>query len=125
MLEAFLSRKSLENWRSFFSNPHHQESERLDNLWLLSTPAFDAIRKGQVHFKVKTWVNNPDRTRKQTYFVGSNTFTRGPNVLRSLSTDTMVLENRTPQLTPILDEELFGFHARFSKVLAWMAPKSI
>lgn len=66
MLEAFLSRKSLENWRSFFSNPHHQASERLDNLWLLSTPAFDAIRKGQVHFKVKTWVNNPDRTRKQT-----------------------------------------------------------
>lgn len=55
--------------------------------------------------------------------MGSNTFTRGPNVLRSLSTDTMVLENRTPQLTPILDEELFGFHARFSKVLAWMDAK--
>ncbi|EEH04116.1 conserved hypothetical protein [Histoplasma capsulatum G186AR] len=64
-----------------------------------------------------------DQDLSEGYFVGSNTFTRGPNVLRSLSTDTMVLENRTPQLTPILDEELFGFHARFSKVLAWMDAK--
>ncbi|EER42191.1 predicted protein [Histoplasma capsulatum H143] len=64
-----------------------------------------------------------DQDLSEGYFVGSHTFTRGPNVLRSLSTDTMVLENRTPQLTPILDEELFGFHARFSKVLAWMDAK--
>lgn len=42
------------------------------------------------------------------------------NARLSLSTDTMHLENRTPQITPIPNEELLGLHARFSKSLAWM-----
>ena len=47
-------------------------------------------------------------------------FTPQLNARLSVSTDTMHLENRTPQLTPIPNEELLGLHARFSKSLAWM-----
>ena len=139
MLGAFLSRELLEVVRSTFSGPRHKQSERFDNIWLLSTQAFGAMQKGEVFCTAQSWENHPDTTRLQTvsyhslspgrihidvdlpeYNVDTNMFTPQLNARLSLSTDTMHLENRTPQLTPIPNEELLGLHARFSKSLAWM-----
>ena len=66
MLGAFLSRELLDSVRSTFSGPRHERLERIDNIWLLSTLAFDAIQNGEVFFTVQSWANNPDTTRSQT-----------------------------------------------------------
>lgn len=50
----------------------------------------------------------------------TNMFTTQRSIHHSLVTDTMVLENHVPEPTPILNEELLGLHARFSKQLAWI-----
>lgn len=139
MLNAFLSRNQLRKLRSIFSNPHCQLSERLDTIWSLSTPAFDAVKKGEVFVGVQTWGNNRDTTRIQTvsyislhflgvctdtkkseYNVDTNMFAPQNNARCFSLTDTIVLENRTPRLIPILNEELLGLNARFSKPFAWM-----
>ncbi|KAE8309635.1 kinase-like domain-containing protein [Aspergillus transmontanensis] len=106
MLEAFLSRTVLENWRSVLSSRQQQESEKLDDLWLLSKEASDA--------------EHPDTTINQSYNVYTNMFSPRSCMDRSFLEDTMTLENHTSQLTPMLNEELLGLHARFSKSLAWM-----
>lgn len=139
MLAAFLSRKLLGVIRSTFSGSLHERSEGIDNIWLLSTQAFGAMQKGEVFFTVQSWQNHPDTTRLQTvsyhsftpggihvdvnlpkYNVDTNNFKPQLDACLSLPTDTMHLENRTPELTPIPNEELLGIHARFSKSLAWM-----
>jgi hypothetical protein len=38
--------------------------------------------------------------------------------------ESMLLEKRIPHQTPILDEQVLGLHARFSKLLAWMEAAS-
>ncbi|QKX64195.1 uncharacterized protein TRUGW13939_11368 [Talaromyces rugulosus] len=54
------------------------------------------------------------------YYVAPNAFQHGPCLYDSLSTNTMIVENRTPELTPILNADLLDFHAHFSKPLAWI-----
>lgn len=66
MLGAFLSKELLEAVRSIFSGPGHKQLEGIDNIWLLSTQAFDAMQNGEVFFTVQSWANNPDTTRSQT-----------------------------------------------------------
>ncbi|KAL3468864.1 kinase-like protein [Aspergillus californicus] len=110
----------LEVVHSTFSGPRHERSERTDNIWLLSTQAFGTMQKGEVFFTVQTWETHPDTTRLQTYNIDTNMSTPQPNARLSFSTDTMRLEKRTPELTPIPNEKLLGLHARFSKSLAWV-----
>lgn len=62
-------------------------------------------------------------TDQEEYNVDPNKFIPDTNPRFFLPKRTIVLENRTPQLTPILNEELIGLHARFSKSLAWMETK--
>lgn len=83
MLAAFLSRKSLENFRLFFLNPDLQQQERLDTIWLLSTQAFDVVKKGEVFFTVQSWGDHPDTTRIQTVKVSP--YLLGPLILTSPS----------------------------------------
>jgi hypothetical protein len=41
----------LDDLRSRFTSTQSKQSERLDNLWLLSTEAFDAVEKGEIFLK--------------------------------------------------------------------------
>ncbi|PGG99930.1 hypothetical protein AJ79_08367 [Helicocarpus griseus UAMH5409] len=108
MLEVYLSTKSLENYRSTCPSMGSQEFERLDNIWLLSAQAFDAVKGGGVYFKGQNYSTHPDKTRRQT------------EGYKYFSSSRLVLENRTPELTPTLNEKWLEIHARFSKSLAWM-----
>ncbi|KAB8264687.1 kinase-like protein [Aspergillus pseudonomiae] len=120
MLGAFLSRERLEIVRSFFGGAHCKQLERLDNIWMLSTQAFDAVKEGEVFLIVKSRANHPDTTQMQTYYINTNWFKPQHCGRLSLLTNKIHLENRSPQLTPILNEELIGIHTRFSNSLAWM-----
>ena len=63
MLSAFLSKSALESYRSIFSD---QQSDRLDNIILLSHQAFETVAKGEVYLKAQSWSNHLDTTREQT-----------------------------------------------------------
>lgn len=52
--------------------------------------------------------------------MNDNIFTPQQEARRFSLAYTIVLENRTPQLTPIPNEEMLGLNAHFSKPLAWM-----
>ncbi|PWY80248.1 kinase-like protein [Aspergillus sclerotioniger CBS 115572] len=119
LLRNFLPRELL----GAVCDPRRQEIERLDNLWLLSTLAFDAVKKGEVFLRTQSWGDHSDTTRKQPYTVGTNFFKpQNPACFPLLKRETLV-ENRTPQLTLIPNEQLLGIHARFSKPLAWIETK--
>ncbi|KNG91455.1 hypothetical protein ANOM_000047 [Aspergillus nomiae NRRL 13137] len=82
--------------------------------------AFNAVKEGEVFLIVESRANHPDTTQKQTYYINANWFKPQHCGRLSLPTDKIHLENRSPQLTPILNEELIGIHTRFSTSLAWM-----
>lgn len=66
MLAAFISPQTLDCLRSMFTVPHDKVAERLDNLWLLSAQAFDAVKKGEAFFTVQSWADHPDTSKMQT-----------------------------------------------------------
>lgn len=66
MLCAFISRKALENLRSFFSTNEGDRSEPLDNLCLVSTEIFDAVKEGEIYFSVQSLSKSSDKTRAQS-----------------------------------------------------------
>ncbi|KAK2871593.1 hypothetical protein FQN49_003025 [Arthroderma sp. PD_2] len=120
MLSIFLSRKALDVLCSSPLGLDCKQPEGLENIWLLSTKAFDALKEGKVFLTVQTWIKQPDTTRKQSYNAYTNNY-KPPHCGRLfLPSETVHIENRTPQSTPILNEELLAVHAQFSKSLAWM-----
>lgn len=132
MLCEFLSPELLE-----ILNERQEQPQRLDNLWLLSKQAFSDLAKGTVYLQRRDWKSFPDPTRKQAvsipdasegididltkYTVVTNLARPRLYPISSLDADEVVLESRN-QL-PIIKEELFEIHARFSKSLAWMNVK--
>ncbi|KAF3480716.1 uncharacterized protein GIQ15_06063 [Arthroderma uncinatum] len=120
MLNAFLSGKVLDVVRSSMLDLDPKQPVKLDNLWLLSTPASDAFKEGEVYLTVQTWKKQPDTSRKQTYSAKTNIYKPLHCPRLSMPTETIHIENRTPQSTPILNEELLAIHAGFSSPLAWI-----
>lgn len=65
MLNAFLSKECVDSLRSIFPL-NSKQTERLDNLWLLSAPAFELVEAGEVWFKVRSWDKTDGPTHKQS-----------------------------------------------------------
>lgn len=54
ILNAFLSHDSVDTLRSTLSS-NSQPLERLGNLWLLSAPAFELVKTGEMWFHFRDW----------------------------------------------------------------------
>ncbi|PYH95642.1 kinase-like protein [Aspergillus ellipticus CBS 707.79] len=103
--------------------PQHEQRDRLDNIWLLSTQAFHAFQAGEVFLTTQRWGDHSDTARKQTYSLKTNWFKPEEHTYLALLMDEVLIENRIPQLAPILNQQLLGVHARFSESLAWIDTK--
>lgn len=66
MLGSFLPEDLLDVLRLAFSRSHPKDSERLDNIWLLSTRAFDVVQSGGLFFEAKRWKKGHDPNREQS-----------------------------------------------------------
>ncbi|RAL16156.1 aminoglycoside phosphotransferase family protein [Aspergillus homomorphus CBS 101889] len=98
MLSSFLSEELMEAIRK----AQGEQPEKLDNICLLSKQAFHALKTGDVFLTSQSWSNSPDKKQQQT---------------------VIHLESGTPQLAPIVSEDLIHVHAYFSKSLAWIETK--
>ncbi|KAE8147929.1 hypothetical protein BDV25DRAFT_131670 [Aspergillus avenaceus] len=74
-----------------------------------------------VHMTPPCVFTDPDLA--EGYTVDANLFRPQCDPWLYTMTDEVLLDNKTPELTPIISEELLHIHARFSKSLAWMDAK--
>ncbi|EFE32482.1 uncharacterized protein ARB_00667 [Trichophyton benhamiae CBS 112371] len=116
-LSYFLSRELLDIIYSL----ENGQTDKLGNVWLLSTTAWDYFRKGDAYLRVQRGDNKTESNLKQEYSVFHSGFT--PSHPESFSLDrggSIHIENRKPHLTLTPNKNLFAIHRSFSRPLAWM-----
>ncbi|KAM5429544.1 hypothetical protein McanMca71_006831 [Microsporum canis] len=116
MLSCFLPTEQLDALRFGDS----RKLDKLDNVWLLAAPAWNAFRKGEAYLYIQSWDKKSDPSLKQAYGTFDGSYVPLHRGSFTFHRSTIQIENRTPQSTPIPNKDFLAIHTYFSKPLAWM-----
>ncbi|KDB23753.1 hypothetical protein H109_04315 [Trichophyton interdigitale MR816] len=98
----------------------NRQIDKLGNVWLLSTIAWDPFRKGNAYLWTLREDTKTDSNLRQKYRVFHGGFTPSHPGSFSLDRGSVHIENRKPHLTTIPGKNLFEIHSFFSRPLAWL-----